>query len=396
MVNIEELERQLIGAWVSGDNQEDIQQFSRFIFYENLFEVLKKMPLHEIGIINLSAKCNVSKTEIAKMVTEYFPSMYQESYKSLKMEKVKAMIQNIVKNPKDVESQIEVITNEIDIMNQSGIKPPSDMVKDYRKEIERRKEAKLLKYGLTRLDKLTGGIRPQELTVIAARPSIGKTALALQVAFQLAIEKHHILFFPLEMSSAQLMERIACRETDIDHDKLKAPKNLTERDAEILDNFLNLHEEITSPYMHIIEGVSTLSEIKRHILHYKPECVFIDQLSKLRENRRFNSLREQFTYMTTNLKHFTMDYNIPIILMAQINRELQGNTVPTLNMLKESGSIEEDADNVIMLHQTEEAFNDGIPSEIIIRKQRNGERDATILATYRCKRFLFMEEGRQL
>lgn len=396
MVNIEELERQLIGAWVSGDNQEDIQQFSRFVFYENLFEVLRKMPLHEIGIINLAAKSDTQKGEIARMVTEYFPSMYQESYKTLKMEKVKTMIQNIASNPTDVESQIEVITNEIDIMNQSGIKPPSDMVKDYRREIERRKEAKLLKYGLTRLDKLTGGIRPQELTVIAARPSVGKTALALQVAFQLALEKHHILFFPLEMSSAQLMERIACRETDIDHERLKAPKNLTERDAEMLDTFLNLHEEITSPYMHIIEGVSTLAEIKRHILHYKPECVFIDQLSKLRENRRFNSLREQFTYMTTSLKHFTMDYNIPIILMAQINRELQGNTVPTLNMLKESGSIEEDADNVIMLHQTGEAFNEGVPSEIIIRKQRNGERDATILATYRCKRFLFMEEGRQL
>lgn len=394
MVNIEELERQLIGAWVSGDNQEDIQQFSRFVFYENLFEVLRKMPLHEIGIINLAAKSDTRKGEIARMVTEYFPSMYQESYKTLKMEKVKTMIQNIASNPTDVESQIEVITNEIDIMNQSGIKPPSDMVKDYRREIERRKEAKLLKYGLTRLDKLTGGIRPQELTVIAARPSVGKTALALQVAFQLALEKHHILFFPLEMSSAQLMERIACRETDIDHERLKAPKNLTERDAEILDNFLNLHEEITSPYMHIIEGVSTLAEIKRHILHYKPECVFIDQLSKLRENRRFNSLREQFTYMTTSLKHFTMDYNIPIILMAQINRELQGNTVPTLNMLKESGSIEEDADNVIMLHQTGEAFNEGVPSEIIIRKQRNGERDATILADYRCKRFMFLEEGR--
>ena len=394
MVNIEELERQLIGAWVSGDNQEDIQQFSRFVFYENLFEVLRKMPLHEIGIINLAAKSDTRKGEIARMVTEYFPSMYQESYKTLKMEKVKTMIQNIASNPTDVESQIEVITNEIDIMNQSGIKPPSDMVKDYRREIERRKEARLLKYGLTRLDKLTGGIRPQELTVIAARPSVGKTALALQVAFQLALEKHHILFFPLEMSSAQLMERIACRETDIDHERLKAPKNLTERDAEMLDTFLNLHEEITSPYMHIIEGVSTLAEIKRHILHYKPECVFIDQLSKLRENRRFNSLREQFTYMTTSLKHFTMDYNIPIILMAQINRELQGNTVPTLNMLKESGSIEEDADNVIMLHQTGEAFNEGVPSEIIIRKQRNGERDATILADYRCKRFMFLEEGR--
>ena len=92
------------------------------------------MPLHEIGIINLAAKSDTQKGEIARMVTEYFPSMYQESYKTLKMEKVKTMIQNIASNPTDVESQIEVITNEIDIMNQSGIKPPSDMVKDYRRD----------------------------------------------------------------------------------------------------------------------------------------------------------------------------------------------------------------------------------------------------------------------
>lgn len=394
MVNIEELERQMIGAWVSGDNQNDIQQFERFVFHEDLFNVLKRMPLHEIGIINLSSKCDTGKAEIGKMVTEYYPSMYQESFKALKLEKIKAMIKNVAKNPLNVEAQIEVITNEIDIMNQSGIKPPIDMVNSYRKELERRKKAKLLSYGLPTLDRITGGVRPQELTVIAARPSIGKTALALQVAFHMALRKHHVLFFPLEMSSAQLMERITCRETDIQHERLKCPEKLDERDTEILDNFLNLHEEITSPYLHIIEGVSTLAEIKRHIEHYKPECIFIDQLSKIRENRRFNSIREQFTYMTTNLKFFTMNYNVPIILMAQINRELQGNTIPTLNMLKESGSIEEDADNVIMLHQTEEAFNDRIPSEIIIRKQRNGKRDVAIDANYMCKRFMFMESGR--
>ena len=106
MVNIEELERQMIGAWVSGDNQNDIQQFERFVFHEDLFNVLKRMPLHEIGIINLSSKCDTGKAEIGKMVTEYYPSMYQESFKALKLEKIKAMIKNVAKNPLNVEAQI--------------------------------------------------------------------------------------------------------------------------------------------------------------------------------------------------------------------------------------------------------------------------------------------------
>jgi len=86
-----------------------------------------------------------------------------------------------------------------------------------------------------------------------------------------------------------------------------------------------------------------------------------------------------------------MEYNVPIILMAQINRELQNNSTPTLNMLKESGSIEEDSDNVIMIHQPDAADTFKTPSEIIIRKQRNGQRDVVIDANYYGRKFIFDE-----
>jgi replicative DNA helicase len=136
--------------------------------------------------------------------------------------------------------------------------------------------------------------------------------------------------------------------------------------------------------------VSRLADIKQHIKHYQPKVVFIDQLSQLRENRKFNSIREQFTYMTNNLKAMTMELDIPIVLLAQVNRNAQ-NTEPTLADLKESGSIEEDSDVVIMLHQTDEATWNNTPTEIIIRKQRNGEKDRKIETMYRNKKFIFQE-----
>jgi len=141
----------------------------------------------------------------------------------------------------------------------------------------------------------------------------------------------------------------------------------------------------------IIYGTNNLSEIKNDIALHKPDVIFIDQLSKLTEFKKFNSIREQFTYMTNETKLMAMDFDKPIILMAQINRNAQ-NTIPTLADLKESGSIEEDADNVLMLHQQqadENSKEDKIDTQVIIRKQRNGVRDKFIDTVYQKKKFRF-------
>jgi replicative DNA helicase len=305
----------------------------------------------------------------------------------MKEQKIKEMVRLI--DPSNFREQIEAITAEIDRMNPTKIKEPTDMATTYLRELEARKIAQPLKWGIPSLDYFTGGLRKKELTVIAARPSIGKTALALQVAANIAVKGHKVLFFPLEMSGSQLMERIACRETEIRHETLKSPKNMTKEEQQQLKDFIELYK-VTYKDLTIIEGVARLADIKKHIEHYQPKVVFIDQLSQLRENRKFNSIREQFTYMTNSLKAMTMELDIPIVLLAQINRDAQ-NTEPNLAQLKESGSIEEDSDAVIMLHQTGESTWNNTPTEIIIRKQRNGERDRKIETMYLNKKFIFRE-----
>lgn len=383
-------EQQLLASWILGYNREHIQEFDRFTFYPEIFNAIKS--LQDINIITVAKKSNVGMPEIVELIKMHLPFAYEGAYKDLKQEKIKRMLSDATKNPTNVIEKIKAIADEMDRLTAIKVKAPTDLGESYKIDVEQRKVSQPLKYGISTLDYFTGGIRNKELTVIAARPSIGKTALALQIAYSLAIKKNKVLFFPLEMSGSQLTERIACRLTDIPHEHLKTPSLLTDTESEELKKFIG-HIGNTKEHLKIIEGVSTLSGIKKHIEYYKPSVVFIDQLSQLRENRSFNSFREQFTYMTNTLKAMAMELDIPIILCAQINRNAQAKE-PTLADLKESGSIEEDSDNVIMIHQNEEAVGDLIDMSIIIRKQRNGERDVSIDSFYHKKKFIFRARER--
>lgn len=387
---IAESEKQLIASWISGYNQEHIKDFEYFSYYPNVLCAIKDAD--QISLIEIAKSANMKTSELAQIVASYMPSSYDGAYRTMKEQKIKHMVMEALRDD-DIKPQLEKVLKEMDSLSAVKVVQPSDMSKDYAAELAERATAQPLNYGIPKLDYVTGGLRNKELTTIAARPSVGKTALALQIAFNLALKKNSVLFFPLEMSSSQLMERIVCRETQIQHEKLKTPSKLEKKDKEFLAATLEIFSQTAGKNLKVIEGVSSLTNIKRHIEHYKPRVVIIDQLSQLKENRRFNSFREQFTYMTNSLKAMCMEYGIPIILLAQINRGAQ-NTVPTLADLKESGSIEEDSDNVIMIHQDGDSIGEYTPMQIIVRKQRNGERDVFINVMYLNKKFVFREAAK--
>jgi replicative DNA helicase len=386
---MQDCERQLLAAWISGYNQDHIKEFDSFTYYPEIFDALKR--LKKIDILTVSKETRIRTADIAKLTASYMPSLYDTYYRQMKEEKIKAMLLDLAKEPDSItQEKVQDILNQFDSLDVSKIKDPTDLCEAYKNEIEKRKTAEPLKYGLPTLDYITGGIRRQELTVISARPRIGKTALSLQIGFSNALKKKNVLFLPLEMAGFQLMERLVCKETKIKSEKLKTPKTMTDNDEEMLKHFFELYGVTIKKYLHIIEGVSRLSEIKRHVEHYKPDLVIIDQLSQLRENKRFNSKREEVTYMTNTLKAMTMELDVPIILLAQINRD-GDEKEPTLRDLKESGSIEEDADNVIMIHRTAEPYPSTTAMQIIVRKQRNGASDIRIDCVYENEKYTFRE-----
>ena len=381
-------EKQLLASWILGYNRSDIKEFDCFEFYPEIFNAIKEVE--EPNIVSVSEQSNVPINTIADIVKERLPYAYAGAYKMLKEKKINGMISNISKGEGSIKEKLDLIINETKRLDKVKTSKITNLKDDYIAEIEERKLAKPLRYGIDALDYWTGGIRKKELIVIAARPSVGKTALALQIAYNLAVQKKKVLFFSLEMSGTQLVERITCRQTDIESEHLKTPKFLTEDEEQQLSKFMD-HIDKLKDELIIIYGTNNLSEIKNDIALHKPDVIFIDQLSKLTEFKKFNSIREQFTYMTNETKLMAMDFDKPIILMAQINRNAQ-NTIPTLADLKESGSIEEDADNVLMLHQQqadENSKEDKIDTQVIIRKQRNGVRDKFIDTVYQKKKFRF-------
>lgn len=388
---MKDCEKQLLAAWISGDNQDHIKEFDYFTYYPELFETIKGMK-GEINYLTVAKAANIPVAQLMKEFNSstYWPSLYDGYYKEKKEEKIKAMILDLAKVPNITAKQLEAITNEFETLQAVKIRKPSDPCEAYKNELERRKVTEPLKYGIPKLDNITGGARGQELTVIAARPRIGKSALALQFAFEFAKKKNQVLFFPLEMAAFQMMERLACRETNIDQTKLKNPKMMDETDKKELEYFFELYKPVIGEYLHFIEKVRTVSDIRRHIEHYKPKAVFIDQLTQLDERKNFKDERERFSYMTRTLKTITMDLDIPIILLAQINRDGDGKE-PTIADLKGSGSIEEDADNIIFIHQTGEANGNIVPASLIIPKQRNGLSGIKIPCTYIGNKYKFTE-----
>jgi replicative DNA helicase len=389
---VQDCERQLLAAWINGDNQDHIKEFRYFTYYPEVFRAVKGMK----GEINLLTVSKASKIPVARLMKEfdYWPSLYDGCYKQKKTESIKEMLLDLARDPNSITKEsVEAVYKEFETLNATHIRKPSDPCEAYKNELERRKITEPLKYGIPKLDNITGGARGQELTVIAARPRIGKSALALQFAFEFAKRKNEVLFFPLEMAAFQMMERLACRETNIDQTRLKNPRLMDETDQQALEYFFQIYKPVIGEYLHFIEKVRTISEIRRHIEHYKPKAVFIDQLTQLDERKTFKDERERFSYMTRTLKAMTMDLDVPIILLCQINRDGDGKE-PTIAELKGSGSIEEDADTIIFIHQTGEAKENNIPASLIIPKQRNGLSGIKIPCTYIGNKYRFVEVGK--
>jgi len=190
-----------------------------------------------------------------------------------------------------------------------------------------------------------------------------------------------VLFVSLEISATELLERWVMHITDINPDKIKSG------DLETDDGWHKLsvaNDTIAGYKLEINTSARTVAKLRVEIARENPDLVIIDQISFMSGTGKFMSKREEFVNITRNLKILAMDFNIPIVALAQINRDASEN-YPTLANLKESGSIEEDANVVIMLHKLTEKQcrddgydfilegNKGNSTLIIIGKNRSGE-----------------------
>jgi replicative DNA helicase len=260
-----------------------------------------------------------------------------------------------------------------------------DAIEAIEKLYERRGGITGISTGFTEFDRMTSGLHPAEMIVIAARPSMGKTALAMNIAEHVAVhEKLPVAVFSLEMSSQQLVQRLLCSRARVNLQKVR-DGFLAERDFPSLTAAAAKLAEARI-FIDDSAGLSILelrAKARRLKAQHDVQLIVVDYLQLLRSTtRRAQDNRQlEISEISAGIKGLAKELKIPIIVLAQLNRqpEARSGGKPRLSDLRESGSIEQDADLVGLLvrpeiyEEDEEARAEKAgEAELIIAKQRNG------------------------
>ncbi|MCH8050309.1 replicative DNA helicase [Patescibacteria group bacterium] len=238
-----------------------------------------------------------------------------------------------------------------------------------------------IRTGFSGLDNILSGFQKSDLIILAARPSMGKTALALDIARQTAI--HHgttVGIFSLEMSEQQLVDRMLSAQSRVDAWKLRTGKNIKEEEYEMIRNAMN---DLSKAPIYIDDKpgntVMNMRTVARRLKRERGlDLIIVDYLQMMspQSSRAQESLVQQITEISRSLKNLARELDIPVLALSQLSRAIeQRRGKPRLSDLRDSGSIEQDADVVMFIHRDDkynEASEKPNIAEILIEKHRNG------------------------
>ena len=231
--------------------------------------------------------------------------------------------------------------------------------------------------GFPALDSMTFGFQPSEFIIVGARPSIGKTAFAMSMAANIAIrEKIPTAFFSLEMSEMQLTQRLLSLEAKLNSEKLRSA-NLTVKELKKLTNVCGQIYE--SPLYMVEMPNMKLLDLRAMARQLCTQCnvkiIFIDYIGLINSENYLTPRHEQIAEISRSLKGLARELGIPIVALSQLIRDAEEKR-PVLSSIRESGSLEQDADVVMFLHRprtpTNEISEQPLDTELIVAKQRNG------------------------
>ncbi|KPL91555.1 DNA helicase [Levilinea saccharolytica] len=233
--------------------------------------------------------------------------------------------------------------------------------------------------GLIDLDKLLGGLQKSDLLIIAGRPGMGKTGFMLSVAKN-AAQKHkkHVAMFSLEMSNEQLVQRLIAQETGIDTQRLRTGK-LNPDEWPLFTHAIDVLSD-THLFLDDTPAITPLqlrTKCRRLHLEYHLDLVIVDYLQLMSSDKPTDNRVQEVSFISRNLKVLARELEVPVLAAAQLSRavEQRQDKRPVLSDLRESGSLEQDADIVMFIHRPDALEKDNPRSnlaELIVAKHRNG------------------------
>lgn len=384
----------------------DVEDF----YYEanmEIFESIKNVTMQNIPVDALTVSEELKKREkldyvggfeyLARLTENIITSKNVEAYCNIIKEKStlrklisasNEIIEKGYKENDEVQKIIELAETRIFAISQNRNTNSFFEIKDVLLEVFNQLEERAMNKGsLTGittgyedLDRMTAGLQRSDLVLIAARPSMGKTALAVNIAINAVKTGVSVALFSLEMSKEQYVQRIISMESMVESGKLRSG-NLDDEDW---NRLLSVMSVISNYKIHVDDTASItlfemMSKCRRLKLEKGLDLIIIDYLQLMSGSGKNSSNRQQeISDISRGLKAMARELNCPVVALSQLSRapELRTDHRPIMSDLRESGAIEQDADVVMMLYRDEyynkeESEKKGI-AEIIITKQRNG------------------------
>lgn len=398
MNDIELLENQILGSFIlDQDTHKYINKLTEGYFSlgnsRKIFNVIKQLykKNEEISVITINNKLavNTDKTQVLKKLFEITDNIITTADIKIAIEKLKdnynrkqihKLILKVNKDIRNADKTVNEIKKEI-MQDINNIKNDAENIAENMQDVfikvlgdieEKKQKGDDYTFytGFFDLDKYTDGLHNSELTCIGARPGVGKTAFALNIAINIAQKGKKVYFCSLEMSAEQIMQRIIGYYTGINTQFLRTGRLKNEEMAKIAEqtnNILSLNLKIDTKirYVEDLENVISALKEKEEI-----DILIVDYLTLLKSKEKFAIRELEVAEISRKLKLLALDLKIPVIILVQLNRDAE-NKVPTMANIRESGSIEQNCDNIIFLHNEDLDKQPNIIT-VILEKQRQG------------------------
>ena len=312
----------------------------------------------------------ISSAPTSVMMKSYADSVI----KMWRSRKAKELFYHISFAPKDIDNTIsEVLARLEELQGNKEVRSKSlkQIVKENRYNYFNENVGKnLVKTGFYKLDDCLGGLEGGDITIIGARPGVGKSAIVTQIIGNMAKKGYRVGYFNLEMNESQVYERFVSRLAELSLTRVRRAKSFLGGEEEA---FNKANEEMAGYDVIISTGSKSVSEVRAESRHQRFDVIVIDYLQLIKADRIYANRASEVGDISKSIKGLASELHVPIILLSQLNRVSEHNETkePTMAELRESGDIEQDASNIILMWNVSDKNRSF--KGLKVEKQRQGE-----------------------
>ena len=337
----------------------------------NIMSISQELENHkwDLEFISTELRDYAIAAPTSTMIKSYASTVVKE----YRARTAKELFQRVSLLPKDIDGTIsEVLARLEELQGNQTVRSKSlkQIVKENKeKYFNEHVGENLVKTGFYKLDDCLGGLEGGDVTVIGARPGVGKSAIVTQIIGQMAKKCYRVGYFNLEMNESQVYERFVSRLAGLSLTRVRRAKKFLGGEEEA---FNKANDEMSEYDVVISTGSKSVNEIKMESRHQRFDVIVIDYLQLIKAERRYANRASEVGDISKAIKALAMELHVPIILLSQLNRvsETKETKEPTMAELRESGDIEQDASNIILMWNVSE---NRAYKGLKVEKQRQGE-----------------------